>query len=357
MPVLVERRRRGSQSRFFGRSRRVEARFREDAADCLDIGLINNMPDAALEATERQFRALLDAVSGDLQVRLHLLSLPDIPRTDYGRRHVAANHAAIDEMWGKRLDGLIVTGTEPRQADLRAEPYWDVLTQVFDWAERNIASTVCSCLAAHAALLHFDGIERDPLGEKRFGVYACHRTSEHPVLAGAPACLPMPHSRWNDIAESALAACNYAILTRSPEIGADTFVRQRNSLFVFFQGHPEYEAWTLMLEYRRDIGRYLRGERDTYPGMPHGYFDDDAMADLRAFQERAMANRREETLTGFPTAVAAARLRNTWRAPAHGVYRNWLAYVSAQKARALDGRTGISAAPMRSDPVAGTVAM
>ncbi len=352
MPVLVERRRRGSQSRSFGRSRRVEARFREDAADCLDIALVNNMPDAALEATERQFFSLLEAGAGDMQVRLHLTSLPHLPRSEYGRRHIAAHYVAIDELWRMRLDGLIVTGTEPRESDLRAEPYWEVLTEVFDWAERNTMSTVCSCLAAHAALLHFDGIHRAPLSEKRFGVYAFSRASDHPVLAGAPSRLSIPHSRWNDIAEKALMACDYSILTRSPEIGADSFARERNSLFLFFQGHPEYDAWSLMLEYRRDIGRYLKGERDTYPGMPQGYFDEETMALLRAFQESAMADRREATLASFPTAAAVARLRNTWRTAAHGVYRNWLAYVSARKARALEGRTRVT--PAQFPPIAGS---
>ena len=52
-------------------------------------------------------------------------------------------------------------------------------------------------------------------------------------------------------------------------------MKQRESLFVFFQGHPEYDAVTLLLEYRRDVGRYLRRERDTYPPMPQGYFDEE----------------------------------------------------------------------------------
>ena len=41
---------------------------------CIRIGLINNMPDTALEATERQFRSLLATASDGMSVRL--LSLP-----------------------------------------------------------------------------------------------------------------------------------------------------------------------------------------------------------------------------------------------------------------------------------------
>ena len=46
------------------------ARRRPDGVEskptCLDIGLVNNMPDAALDATERQFRALLGAAADDI---------------------------------------------------------------------------------------------------------------------------------------------------------------------------------------------------------------------------------------------------------------------------------------------------
>jgi len=51
--------------------------FRESDANCIDIGLVNNMPDAALKATERQFLTLLDAAADGMVVRLtsceHLL--------------------------------------------------------------------------------------------------------------------------------------------------------------------------------------------------------------------------------------------------------------------------------------------
>ena len=85
-------------------------------------------------------------------------------------------------------------------------------------------------------------------------------------------------------------------------------MKQRKSLFVFFQGHPEYEATTLMLEYRRDIGRFLRRERDTYPPMPHGYFDEETVAALAALRGERWLDRREELLAEFPTAMAAGKV-------------------------------------------------
>src|SRR5258705_11593346 len=91
------------------------------AAEALTIGLVNNMPDAALQATERQFAALLGAAAGDLAVRVRLFALPEIPRTDWGRQYVDRFYGGLDELWNSPLDGVIVTGTATRSADLMAE--------------------------------------------------------------------------------------------------------------------------------------------------------------------------------------------------------------------------------------------
>ena len=307
---------------------------RESDRNCLDIGLINNMPDAALDATVRQFRGLLGAAADDMVVRLTLYTLPEVPRTNFGREQVMG-YSDIDDLWDSHLDGLIVTGAEPRAADLKDEPYWKSLTRVLEWAECHTYSTILSCLAAHAGILHLDGIARRPLGDKRFGVFECVPVSDHPLTIAAPRHLQMPHSRWNEVPEEALLACGYRVLTRSEDAGVDAFVKQRKSLFVFFQGHPEYDATTLLLEYRRDIGRFLRRERDTYPPMPQGYFDQETVEALTTLQERSLSDRREERLAEFPIALAAGRVINNWRSTAEGLYRNWLRCICAAKTQEL----------------------
>jgi homoserine O-succinyltransferase/O-acetyltransferase len=321
-----------------GRAQRLHraatTRSRESNPTCIDIGLINNMPDPALNATERQFLALLRAAADDITIHLTLYTLPEVPRTDFGRDQVS-RYADFRDLWKSHHDGLIVTGTEPQAADLRDEPYWESLTSVLEWAESHTYSTILSCLAAHAGILHMDGIARRPLGDKRFGVFECVRVSDHPLTAAAPSHLQMPQSRWNEVPEEALLACGYRVLTRSEDAGVDAFVKQRKSLFVFFQGHPEYDATTLLLEYRRDIGRFLRRERDTYPPMPHGYFDEETVEALTALRERALLDRREELLAEFPTAMAAGKVTNTWRSTAESLYRNWLQYIWAQKQHKL----------------------
>src|SRR5206468_3831391 len=107
---------------------------------------------------------------------------------------------------------------------------------------------------------------------------------------------------------------------------------------VFLQGHPEYEANTLLLEYRRDIRRFLGHERETYPTMAQGYFDKPTVEALAALQRRALADRSEALLEDFTTILARARVTNTWRPGATRMYRNWLFDMWAQKARRLRAR-------------------
>jgi homoserine O-succinyltransferase len=197
-----------------------------------------------------------------------------------------------------------------------------------NWAEENTASTILSCLAAHAGALHTDGIGRSPLGNKRFGVFEHQLVNAHPLTEGIAEPVCIPHSRWNELREDGLRSSGYDVLTKSPEAGVDLFVKQkRQSLFVHFQGHPEYAGQTLLKEYRRDVKRYLRQERDSYPLLPHGYFDSVATRLLTEFQTRALSDRREELIESFPDSDLVGTLQTRWRGSATSIYRNWLQYL------------------------------
>src|SRR5277367_4067044 len=150
---------------------------------CISIGLINNMPDAALEATERQFRAVLASASDGMTVRLSLYALTDVPRAEAGKRHIEEFYSSVEELWDTHLDGLIVTGAEPRTANLIDEPYWESLARVPEWACDHTQSTIFSCLAAHAAVLQMDGIGRRKSDNKHFGVFECDRHFHHRLTA------------------------------------------------------------------------------------------------------------------------------------------------------------------------------
>jgi homoserine O-succinyltransferase len=292
--------------------------------DPIVIGLVNNMPDGALQTTERQFKELLSAAAGEIAIRVRVFSLPEAPRSQASREYIDENYENFDNLWSSRLDGLIVSGTEPRAPTLADEPYWHTLTRLVDWAEQHTISTVWSCLAAHAAAYHLDGISRERFPEKLSGVFDCAKTSEHFILTDTPAGWCIPHSRSNDLPEKALMAADYQILSRSPIAGADMFMKQRKSLFLFLQGHPEYDQGSLLREYQRDIGRFLRNERDAYPQTPRDYFGAEAAAALAAFRARALAHRSIDLLGEFPTVDVEGKTARAWRVPAVRIYTNWL---------------------------------
>jgi homoserine O-succinyltransferase/O-acetyltransferase len=300
-----------------------------DAAP-LEIGLVNNMPDAALRTTELQVRDLLSRAADALPVSLRIFSLPEVPRTEVGRLHASQHHEPIAALWGSGIAGLIVTGTEPKAAAIEDEPYWPALARLIDWAEQHTVSTIWSCLASHAAAYRLDGIARRPLGKKMFGVFECDKAADHPLVAGRPRW-SVPHSRHNELPEQALTDAGYRILSRSPEAGVDMFIKERESLFVFLQGHPEYDATALFGEYRRDVRRFLAGDNDAYPELPHGYFTDGAAATLLTFRERAVRERDIALLEQFPAAAVGPQLTAPWRDAATRIYANWLGYVAEER--------------------------
>jgi homoserine O-succinyltransferase len=309
---------------------------RDSAEQSINIGLLNNMAGAAFKATERQFVSLLDSASEGIRVHVSFYTLPGLSLAESGGHHFASHYQSVEKLLDTRLDGLMVTGREPKMADLRDEPYWESFTQVADWARDNTHSTIWSCLAAHAAILHMDGISRRRNEEKNFGVFECVRAIEHPLMEGVPAHFHVPHSRWNGVAESDLAAQGYSVLSRMAGNTVDTFVKQERSLFVFLQGHLEYESDTLMREYRRDVGRYVKGETDSYPLLPRGYFDRATEDALELLREKAASRRNMALLNSAAAAMETAQVENTWQKPASLIAGNWLQYIGAQKSGRIE---------------------
>jgi homoserine O-succinyltransferase len=97
---------------------------------------------------------------------------------------------------------------------------------------------------------------------------------------------------------------------------------------VFFQGHPEYEDTSLLKEYRRDVGRFLRGQQPHYPTLPQGYFAPESAGVLEDFRQQALAAPSPDLLQSFPSAALAASVQNTWHAAAVTIYENWLSHIA-----------------------------
>ncbi|MDE8345960.1 MAG: homoserine O-succinyltransferase [Acidocella sp.] len=297
----------------------------------LTIGLVNIMAPSAMRATLAQFSAVLGLGLPGRNITLKLFTFRPVHRHKPDHSLALADYADLDDLWSTPLDALIVTGTEPQSTSMSTEPFWPAITQLVDWAGENTISTVWSCFSAHAAAYRLDGVPRVPFGKKRSGLFACHKVSDHSVLAHAPAQWVVPHSRHNTLAEDDLVQAGYQILARGPRIGADSFTkRHHNSDFIFFQGHPEYGPDTLLGEYRRDIKRYLMGQQPHYPALPEAYFPADTIAaynTLKTLSARKTMTTALDALNQIPATPPAA----SWHQPACDIYTGWLGYLHAQK--------------------------
>jgi homoserine O-succinyltransferase len=265
---------------------------------------------------------------------LRFFSLPEVPRGAHTRTYMDTLYGDFDAMFEAGLDALIVTGNEPRADLLEDEPYWARLTRVIDWADGALHGSYWSCLAAHAAVQHLDGIRRIRLPAKCSGVFESQVMSDDPLTARLPTPFLTPHSRLNDLDESELADAGYTILTRSAEAGVDAFARRGRSLMLFAQGHPEYDADTLLREHCRDAGRWLCGKRDAPPNLPAHYLNARIRDALAANARRA---RDPARMARYNAIAAQARPRRVWKSSATALFRNWLSQIAARKSAAESG--------------------
>jgi homoserine O-succinyltransferase/O-acetyltransferase len=340
MTVLLEKRRLIVSPGLVPAQQRREDKFGhpQNVDVDLTIGLINNMPDGALKATERQFVRLLRRAAGDVRIDFHCFSLPSVRRSQSEKGRLEGQYTDIAEIERLQIDGLIVTGAEPNAATLPQETFWRELTDVVDWARNNTRSTIWSCLAAHAAMLHLDGIERQRIETKCSGIYDCVGVSPHWLTEGLPSPFKVAHSRLNEVHADDLTANGYQLLSRSLRGGVDSFAKDFGSQFIFFQGHPEYEELSLEREYLRDISRFLSCERDSYPGIPAGYFDADTEQKLAAFAVRAQAERRPALSTELPDRTLREDIATGTAATV--MFRNWIGFLF-ERARATSPVTSL----------------
>ena len=295
----------------------------------LHIGLLNMMPDAALEATERQFLRLLASCNRIVQLYVHLFTMPGIPRAGTALEHVASFYEPYQNLREHGLDALIITGANPVKVDIRDEPYWESLREIMDWADVNVASTLCSCLSSHAAFKQYQQIDRVVLPNKQWGVYS-HRViaPTHPLVANINSRFDAPHSRWNTVPKQALDEAGVRVLAHSEVAGVHLASSADGIRWVYFQGHPEYDANSLIKEYKREVMRYSSGVIDSYPRFPDGYFTASAELLLNQHQTAAVAARaRGDSGPVLDEALLAPELENSWTDTGKAIFNNWLGLV------------------------------
>ncbi len=265
----------------------------EDAAARQDIrplriALLNLMPKKI--QTENQFARLIGATP--LQIDLNLIRMSDHKTRNTAAEHMESFYRPFSEVKGEKFDGLIITGAPIEHLEFEDVDYWEELTEVMNWTQTNVHSTMGVCWGGMAMINHFHGVKKHMLDDKAFGCFR-HKNLDptSPYLQGFSDDCVIPTSRWTEMHQSEIDASDgLKTLLGSDEVGP-CVVQDPKHRGVYIFSHFEYDSGTLKQEYDRDV------EAGTPINIPTNYYPGDDPS-----QE--------------PT--------NRWRSHAHLFYGNWL---------------------------------
>lgn len=299
----------------------------------LTCALVNNMPDGAFDATERQFVSLLDEATGQDLVEVRRYTMVGVPRGERTAKRIANEYFSLADIYIDPPDLLIVTGSNPIEDRIDDELYWADLVELLSWAREHVDSTLLSCLAAHAALAVFDGIPRTRLLDKCTGVFPQSVDEIHALTRDIGAEIVLPHSRWNSAPRDELEHAGFDVSIYSDATGWGLASRvEDDRQLVLVQGHPEYDPSSLLREYRRDATRYVNGERDDPPPLPLNCVGPEDWENLvQLHRHLTEVSRDPRVLDNFAFDDVGARAPWTWRATATRLYSNWLSSVTRKE--------------------------
>lgn len=212
--------------------------------------------------------------------------------------HLNQFYHTFDELKENKYDGLIITGAPVEQIPFEEVDYWPELCEIMDWSKTHVHSTFHICWGAQAGLYHHFGLDKILLPEKLFGVYP-HRVLNRkvPLVRGFDDVFYIPHSRHTATPAEAIHSCPQLTVMAESERAGVLLCMTKEGRQIFVMGHPEYDRYTLHLEYIRDV------EKGLPIHVPEHYYPDDD---------------------------PAKRPLLSWRSHCNGLYTNWLNYYVYQ---------------------------
>ncbi len=261
----------------------------------IHIAILNLMP--LKEETELQ---LLRSFSNTpLQIDVTFVKVKSHESKNTSSSHLNKFYVEFDEIRAQRFDGMIITGAPVEMMEFEEVDYWKELTEIMNWAETHVTSTIHLCWAAQAGLYHYYGLQKRILDHKMFGVFE-HRVLNRkiPLVRGFDDVFYAPHSRHTEVPMEEIRKVEaLTVLAESDEAGLFLAMAE-NGRKIFVMGHPEYDRVTLDGEYKRDLAKNLPID------LPKNYYPDD--------------NPENRPLL-------------TWRSHANNLYTNWLNYYVYQQ--------------------------
>lgn len=260
----------------------------------IQILILNLMP--LKEETELQ---LLRSLSNTpLQVDVTFLAVKSHVSKNTSMSHLNKFYETFLDVRERNFDGMIITGAPVEQMEFEEVDYWEELTEIMEWTNSHVMSTIYLCWGAQAGLYYHYGLQKKPLPEKMFGLF-WHKVLNRkiPLVRGFDDMFLAPHSRHTEVPIADIHACKeLTVLAESEEAGLFLAMADGGRK-IFVMGHPEYDRVTLDGEYKRDLGKNLPID------IPKNYY-------------------RQDDPSNPPLLM--------WRAHANNLYTNWLNYYVYQ---------------------------
>lgn len=220
----------------------------------LEIAIVNLMPTKIV--TETQLMRLLS--NSPLQINVTLVSTASYVGKNTPYEHLQRFYKSFDEIRNLKFDGMIVTGAPVEDIDFTEVRYWNELEEIFEFARRNVTSTIFICWGALAGLYYYYGIEKRTLPKKLFGIYKHKKTIKYErLLKGTDDRFYMPHSRLATVCDEEVKKCKELVVLATSKDAGSVIMRSKDNKFIFITGHAEYDRDTLEKEYHRDLEKGL----------------------------------------------------------------------------------------------------
>lgn len=257
----------------------------------LKVVILNLMPKKI--ETETQVLRLIS--KSPLQVEIDFMKVSGHESKNTSKDHLVKFYSDFSEYKDNYYDMMIITGAPIEHLEFDEVDYWDELCEIMDWSKSHVFSTMHICWGAQAGLYYHFGIDKLPLKEKLFGIFAHELCDEYDFLTnGFDEIHYTPHSRHTMLDEKALEQeSRLVVLSRSEKTGSN-IIASKDYRQIFCMGHFEYGLETLAQEYYRDIN----ANKPIH--IPENYFPDD--------------NPHKRPVL-------------TWRSHANLLYRNLLNYI------------------------------
>ncbi len=247
----------------------------------LKIIILNLMP--LKITTETDLLRLLS--NSPLQIEIDFMKIKGHKPKNTPSQHMKMFYRNIDELQGKKYDGMIITGAPVELLPFEEVTYWEEMKHILNWAEHHVTSTLFICWAAQAGLYHHYGIPKYQLNKKMFGVFKhTHVDEKMPIFRGFDDEFFIPHSRHTEIRAEDIEKVDELQIISSSEHAGVCIVKAKNGKQLFITGHSEYSRHTLDSEYRRDLAKKLP------INLPVNYYPDDDINKKPVMKWQSTAN-------------------------------------------------------------------